>query len=62
VIDEVYCKSSDMQMLLNLLVETKGIWAAILILSLFDVKFKKEFKVYTKLILHFEAEYFKCNS
>ena len=43
--DEIYCRSPDMQMLLNLLVETEGIWAAILILSLFDGKFKNEFKV-----------------
>ena len=43
--EEIYCGSPDMQMLLNLLVETEGIWAAILILSLFDGKFKNEFKV-----------------
>jgi hypothetical protein len=41
-----------MQMLLNLLVETEGIWSAILILSLFDGKFKNEFKVTTNLNLY----------
>ena len=42
-----------MQMLLNLLVETEGIWSAILILSLFDGKFKNEFKVITNKLLTF---------
>ena len=34
-----------MQMLLNLLAEKEGMWSAILILSIFDVDFKNEFKV-----------------
>jgi hypothetical protein len=46
-LDDVYVSSPDMQMLLNLLVETEGVWAAVLILSLFDGKFKNEFKVMT---------------
>ncbi len=45
VLHEVYTQSADMQMLLNLITEKEGIWSALLILSLFDKKFKNEFKV-----------------
>ena len=44
-IENIYLRSPDMQMLLNLLAEKEGMWSAILILSIFDVDFKNEFKV-----------------
>ena len=49
-IENIYLRSPDMQMLLNLLAEKEGMWSAILILSIFDVDFKNEFKV-----IHFEV-------
>ena len=45
MLHELYFLSPDMQMLLNLLAEKEGMWASILILSLFDKSFKNEFKV-----------------
>ena len=45
MLHELYFLSPDMQMLLNLLAEKEGMWASILILSLFDKSFKYEFKV-----------------
>ena len=44
-IENIYLRAPDMQMLLNLLAEKEGMWSAILILSIFDVDFKNEFKV-----------------
>ena len=44
-VENVYLRSPDMQMLLNLLAEKEGMWSAILILSIFDSSFKNEFKV-----------------
>ena len=45
MLHELYFLSPDMQMLLNLLAEKEGMWASILILSLFDKSFKNGFKV-----------------
>ncbi|TRY73244.1 hypothetical protein TCAL_07398 [Tigriopus californicus] len=42
---QAYFESPDLQMLLNLLAEKEGIWAALLILCLFDNDFRSEFKV-----------------
>ena len=50
-IENIYLRSPDMQMLLNLLAEKEGMWSAILILSIFDVDFKNEFKV-----IHFAVQ------
>ena len=50
---EVYCCSPDMQMFLNLLTEKKGIWASIIILSVFDKSFKSQFKVENTNLLTF---------
>ena len=44
-VDNIYLRSPDMQMLLNLLAEKEGMWSAILILSMFDSNFKNHFKV-----------------
>ena len=44
-VENIYLRSPDMQMLLNLLAEKEGMWSAILILSIFDTHFKNEFKV-----------------
>ena len=44
-IANIYLRSPDMQMLLNLLAEKEGMWSAILILSIFDSNFKNQFKV-----------------
>ena len=57
-IENIYLRSPDMQMLLNLLAEKEGMWSAILILSIFDVDFKNEFKVtqfavYSNIELYF---------
>ena len=45
-IANIYLRSPDMQMLLNLLAEKEGMWSAILILSIFDSNFKNQFKVH----------------
>ena len=45
VLYEIYILSPDMQMLLNLLAAKEGIWASILVLSIFDKSFKDEFRV-----------------
>ncbi len=43
-----YDDSPDLQMLLNLLAEKEGIWAALIILCLFDRNFRSEFRVHIK--------------
>ena len=43
-VDNIYLRSPDMQMLLNLLAEKEGMWSAILILSIFDSNFKNHFR------------------
>lgn len=43
VIDEIYFHSLDMRLLLNILTETNGLWAPLLILSLFDPNFRQLF-------------------
>ena len=48
-IDNIYLRSPDMQMLMNLLAEKEGMWSAILILSIFDSNFKNQFKVLIKI-------------
>ena len=45
VIDEIYFHSLDMRLLLNILTETNGLWAPLLILSLFDPNFRQLFNV-----------------
>ena len=45
ILYEVYKCSPDMQILLNLLSEKEGLWASIIILSVFDKSFKNQFKV-----------------
>ena len=45
IIDEIYYHSLDMRLLLNILTETHGLWAPLLILSLFDQNFRQLFKV-----------------
>ena len=61
-IENIYLRSPDMQMLLNLLAEKEGMWSAILILSIFDVDFKNEFKV-THFAVYSNIELdFLCNN
>ena len=48
-IDNIYLRSPDMQMLMNLLAEKEGMWSAILILSIFDSNFKNQFKVLNRI-------------
>jgi len=43
VIEEIYYSSLDMRLLLNILTETNGLWAPLLILSLFDPNFRQLF-------------------
>lgn len=43
VIAEIYFHSLDMRLLLNILTETNGLWAPLLILSLFDPNFRQLF-------------------
>ncbi|XP_023323261.1 uncharacterized protein LOC111697470 [Eurytemora carolleeae] len=43
-INSIYFKSTDMRLLLNILTETKGLWASLRILSLFDSSFRQIFK------------------
>ena len=45
VIEEIYYSSLDMRLLLNILTETNGLWAPLLILSLFDPNFGQLFNV-----------------
>ena len=60
-IENIYLRSPDMQMLLNLLAEKEGMWSAILILSIFDVDFKNEFKVtHFALYSNIELDFFYC--
>ena len=44
VIRELYFHSTDMRLLLNILTETNGLWAPLLILALFDQSFRQLFK------------------
>ena len=60
-IENIYLRSPDMQMLLNLLAEKEGMWSAILILSIFDVDFKNEFKVTHFAVYSSIALDFLCN-
>ena len=48
VINEIYFHSLDMRLLLNILTETHGLWAPLLILSLFDPNFRQLFNVRLK--------------
>ena len=52
ILHELYSRSPDMQMLLNLLTEKEGIWSSILILSIIDKSFKNEFKVFLYTYQH----------
>ena len=44
VIENLYFKSLDMRLLLNILTETRGIRASLTVLSLFDAQFRQLFK------------------
>ena len=59
ILYELYSRSPDMQMLLNLLTEKEGIWSSILILSIIDKSFKNEFKVGIYFLYHINTKNLK---
>ena len=61
-IDNIYLRSPDMQMLLNLLAEKEGMWSAILILSIFDSNFKNHFKVKEVYIIIGRSHFDNCDN